>query len=80
MAVHEIGRWPCDKCGNICVAAGTRIGSFLKNGAFVGACPWACGAWIRRGFRSVPGAVRVYTSEQWHQFAVARQASRMAAA
>lgn len=72
MGVREIGRWTCDKCGGTCVAAGTRVGSCLRNGAFEGHCPWACGAWLRRGFRSVPGAVSVYTSEEWHEFAASR--------
>ncbi len=73
MADAEVGRWQCQKCGKTCVAAGVRVGSFRRNGAFVGPCPWECGAWISRGFRSVPGVVSVYTSAQWHRFAAAAE-------
>ncbi len=63
---QEVGRWPCEKCGNIVVAAGRRKASFLGIGAFVGPCPWDCGAWITRGFRSIqPGQVEAFRGEEW---------------
>jgi hypothetical protein len=65
---QEVGRWNCDKCGKTVVAAGRRVLSFLGIGAFVGPCPWDCGAWINRGFRSVkPGQVNAYRAEDWDQ-------------
>ena len=57
---QEVGRWACEKCGRVCVAMGPRSASFPGTGAFVGPCPWSCGAHIRRGFRFVkPGTVSV---------------------
>lgn len=50
------------------VAAGQRVASFLGIGAFMGPCPWECGAWITRGFRSVrPGHVTAFRAEEWDQ-------------
>jgi len=50
------------------VAAGTRTKACKGVGAFTGECPWACGAWVNRGFRSIkPGAVRAYRADQWDQ-------------
>jgi len=63
---QEIGRWVCQKCGNAIVAAGPRARSFRGIGAFIGPCPWDCGAWINRGFREIrPGQVRAYRAEEW---------------
>ncbi len=57
MAAQEVGRWTCEKCGNVVVAAGLRLASFLGIGAFMGPCPWEgtfprgrCGA-IRNSHR-----------------------------
>jgi hypothetical protein len=64
----EIGRWACDKCGNSIVAAGQSAKSFKGIGAFVGPCPWQCGAWITRGFRWIrPGGVTAYRAKEWDQ-------------
>jgi hypothetical protein len=58
---QEVGRWACEKCGRTCVAMGPRRADFPGTGSFVGPCPWACGAQIRRGFRFVkPGTVSVF--------------------
>lgn len=66
MAEQEVGRWVCDKCGKPLVAAGMRTPGFRGVGAFVGPCPWDCGAWINRGFRSIkPGQVRAYRAQEW---------------
>ena len=66
MADNEVGRWACDKCTHTIVAAGPRVASFRGIGAFVGPCPWECGAWITRGFRSVkPGYVTAYRADEW---------------
>jgi hypothetical protein len=66
MAEQEVGRWKCEKCGSTIVAAGTRTASFKGVGAFSGECPWLCGAWVNRGFRSIkPGAVRAYRADEW---------------
>jgi hypothetical protein len=66
VADQEVGRWTCDKCGKSVVAAGWRVPSFLGIGAFNGPCPWECGAWITRGFRSIkPGRVSVYRADDW---------------
>ena len=62
----EVGRWPCEKCGNEIVAVGPREGSHRGNGSYVGRCPFDCGAWINRGFRLVrPGQVSVYQARDW---------------
>jgi len=48
------------------VAAGQRTPSFPGIGAFNGACPWECGAWISRGFRFIkPGQVRAFRAAEW---------------
>jgi hypothetical protein len=68
MADKEVGRWRCDKCGSTIVAAGKVTATYKGVGAFSGTCPWECGAWINRGFRSVkPGAVRAYRADEWDQ-------------
>jgi hypothetical protein len=66
MSGEEVGRWSCAKCGQSIVAAGFRAKGFVGIGAFVGPCPWGCGAFINRGFRGIkPGAVRAYRSDEW---------------
>jgi hypothetical protein len=73
MAPREVGRWPCEKCGKTVVAAGQRVESFPGIGAFMGACPWECGAWITRGFRSIrPGQVKAFRAQDWDQRAIVR--------
>lgn len=68
MANQEVGRWKCDKCGGTIVASGQRSPSFKGSGGFSGPCPWDCGAYINRGFRSIkPGQVRVCRDEEWDQ-------------
>lgn len=68
MADQEVGRWNCEKCGRPVVAAGQRQTSFVGIGAFIGPCPWDCGAWITRGFRSIrPGRVMAFRAEEWDQ-------------
>jgi hypothetical protein len=75
--IEEIARWPCEKCGQTCIAAGKRDLSF-PTGAFMGPCPSGCGAWINRGFRFVrPLTLRVFGSEEWNKLSVARLAARM---
>lgn len=70
MTDREVGRWACDKCGQTIVAVGTRDHSFRGTGAYMGPCPWGCGAWINRAFRSVrPGQVRAYRDEEWARLA-----------
>jgi hypothetical protein len=65
---QEVGRWKCEKCGRNIVAAGLRTTGFKGTGAFMGHCPWECGAWINRAFRSIkPGEVRAYRADQWDQ-------------
>lgn len=61
----EVGRWSCLKCGEPIVA--TAPGSSVAGrGAYVGPCPWACGAWIQRGFRGVrPGTVRLWRADEF---------------
>jgi hypothetical protein len=50
------------------VAAGQRVASFAGIGAFMGPCPWDCGAWINRGFRSIrPGQVKAYRAAEWDE-------------
>ena len=40
---------------------------FKGVGAFTGQCPWDCGAWVNRGFRSIkPGEVRAYRADEWN--------------
>lgn len=66
MADEEVGRWTCHKCGEIIVAAGQRTRTYKGTGAFTGYCPWECGAWINRAFRTIkPGAVRAYRAPDW---------------
>ena len=68
MALQEIGRWSCEKCGQTCVAVGQKTKAFRGVGAFIGACPWGCGAWISRCFRFIkPGAVKALRSDEWEQ-------------
>jgi hypothetical protein len=68
MADQEVGRWKCEKCGSTIVAVGKRTSTYKGVGAFTGTCPWECGAWVNRGFRSVkPGAVRAYRADEWDQ-------------
>lgn len=63
---EEVGRWSCSKCGKSIVAAGTVTKAFRGIGAFVGPCPWDCGAQISRGFRWIrPGAVLAYRADEW---------------
>jgi hypothetical protein len=73
VAEQEVGRWVCEKCGRPLVAAGTRTPAFRGVGAFVGPCPWDCGAWINRGFRSIkPGHVRAYRAQEWDSLLTSR--------
>jgi len=68
VAAEEVGRWSCEKCGESCVAVGTKSKTFKGTGAFIGPCPWGCGAWMNRAFRFIkPGAVTVYRSDEWDQ-------------
>ena len=68
MADEEVGRWSCAKCGQVVVAVGRRVLTFKGTGAFMGPCPWNCGAYINRAFRSIrPGGVRAIRSEEWDQ-------------
>jgi hypothetical protein len=63
---EEVGRWTCTKCGRPIVAIGPRMKSFKGTGAFMGQCPWDCGAWINRAFRMVkPGLVRACRADEW---------------
>jgi len=63
---EEVGRWACEKCGRSIVAVGPRTRAFKGTGAFMGNCPWDCGAWITRAFRMIqPGRVRVCRAEEW---------------
>jgi len=72
VADREVGRWVCQKCGGTIVAAGVRESSFRGIGAFMGPCPWDCGAWINRGFRWIrPGQVSAYRAEEWDGKAMA---------
>jgi hypothetical protein len=71
MAEQEVGRWSCDKCGSTIVAVGKRSATYKGVGAFTGTCPWECGAWVNRGFRSVkPGGVRAFRADEWDQRAL----------
>jgi len=66
VSAAEVGRWPCAKCGHQIVAAGHSSKSYHGIGAFIGPCPWDCGAQITRGFRWIrPGAVQVYRADEW---------------
>jgi hypothetical protein len=66
MVDREVGRWSCEKCGRTIVAAGRTTAKFRGVGAFTGQCPWDCGAWVNRGFRSIkPGEVRAYRADEW---------------
>ena len=68
MAAEEVGRFECAKCGKAVVAAGHRTMAFKGIGAFTGPCPWACGAWINRGFRLIkPGQVTAYRANEWDE-------------
>jgi hypothetical protein len=68
MEDQEVGRWKCEKCGRTIVAAGHRTLSFKGTGAYTGQCPWSCGAWVNRAFRSIrPGEVRAYRADEWDQ-------------
>jgi hypothetical protein len=63
---EEVGRWGCLKCGQDIVASAPRAASFAGRGAYVGPCPWGCGAWIQRGFRGArPGTVTTWRSDEW---------------
>jgi len=65
---QEVGRWTCDRCGKTVVAVGRRLMAFRGIGAFMGPCPWDCGAWINRGFRCIkPGEVKAFRAEEWDQ-------------
>ena len=40
--------------------------TFKGTGAFMGLCPWNCGAWVNRGFRHVQsGGVLAYRADEW---------------
>lgn len=72
MADIEVGRWTCQRCGQTIVAAGQRERSFRGVGAYIGPCPWDCGAWINRGFRWIrPGQVKAYRAAEWDGRALA---------
>jgi len=50
------------------VAAGPVANAYMGFGAFIGPCPWDCGAWINRGFRQIrPGQVSAYRAAEWDQ-------------
>lgn len=68
MSDQEVGRFSCTKCGRPVVAAGPRLKKFKGIGAFMGPCPWECGAWITRGFRFVePGRVSAHRAPDWDE-------------
>lgn len=68
MPEQEVGRFACTKCGRRIVAVGPRTKGFKGLGAFMGPCPWECGAWISRGFRFVrPGQVRTFRAQEWDE-------------
>ena len=72
MADQEIGRWGCGKCGKVIVAMGQPSPKFKGTGGFAGPCPWDCGAYLNRSFRSIrPGEVRVCRADEWDQRHVA---------
>jgi hypothetical protein len=63
---EEVGRWACDKCARTIVACGRRTRAFKGTGAFIGPCPWGCGAWITRAFRLIkPGEVKAVRADEW---------------
>jgi hypothetical protein len=63
---EEVGRWPCSKCGHDVVAVGQRTKAFKGTGAFMGSCPWGCGAWLTRAFRLIkPGRVKACRANEW---------------
>jgi hypothetical protein len=65
---EEVGRWQCEKCGKSCVAVARVDKKFRGTGAFMGACPYGCGAWINRAFRFVkPGTVSACTVDEWER-------------
>lgn len=71
---QEVGRWACDKCGRMVVAFGPHAAGFRGIGAYMGPCPWDCGAWMNRGFRQVkPGQVRVLRGDEWDRKTAAHQ-------
>lgn len=50
------------------MAVGPRVRTFKGIGAFMGPCPWECGAWITRGFRFVqPGRVQACRASDWDE-------------
>jgi hypothetical protein len=66
MPEQEVGRFLCAKCGKPIVAAGPLRKAFKGIGSFQGPCPWACGAWIIRGFRFIEaGQVHAYRAPEW---------------
>jgi hypothetical protein len=68
MTTQEVGRWKCGKCGKTIVAAGVVSQSLKGCGAFTGPCPWDCGAWVNRSFRSIRSDdVRAYRADEWDQ-------------
>lgn len=68
MQDEEVGRWECQKCGKLIVAVGPPAKVFPGIGAFIGPCPWDCGAWITRGFRRIkPGTVKAYRASEWDE-------------
>jgi hypothetical protein len=72
MSNHEVGRWVCGKCGQAIVATGPRSTRFKGSGSFSGPCPWDCGAYINRSFRSIrPGDVNVCRADEWDRRAAA---------
>lgn len=76
MPEQEVGRFACTKCGRTIVAVGPRVKSFKGIGAFMGSCPWECGAWITRGFRFVqPGQVRAFRASDWDERPLSASAS-----
>ena len=68
MAYEEVGRWTCSKCGRDIVAAGQRTLAYKGIGSLSAPCPWDCGAWINRGFRSIRSdAVRYFRAHEWDE-------------
>jgi len=48
------------------VAVGERTKAFKGTGAFIGPCPWGCGAWLSRAFRLIkPGQVKACRADEW---------------
>jgi len=74
MAYEEVGRWTCSKCGRDIVAAGQRTLAYKGIGSLSAPCPWDCGAWINRSFRSIRSCdVRAYRAGDWDQHAREQQ-------